>query len=48
MNPERRLILVFAGIGLVLIAAVLFPLAALAQDSTPEPPSAAMPESTTM
>lgn len=48
MNPERRLILVFAGIGLVLIAAGLLPLAAFAQEATTEPAPAATPEATTM
>lgn len=46
MNSERRLILTFAGIGLVLIAAGLLPLAAFGQEATPEPIAEITPEST--
>ena len=37
MRSERRLVLLFAGFGLALIGAGLLPLAALAQEATPEP-----------
>lgn len=48
MNFERRLILVFAGFGLVLIAAGLLPLSAIAQEATTEPAPAATAEATVM
>ncbi|MFN8378154.1 MAG: cytochrome c3 family protein [Anaerolineae bacterium] len=46
MNSERRLILIFATIGLALVVAGLLPLSVSAQESTPEPVVEVTPEAT--
>jgi hypothetical protein len=47
MNSERRLILGFAGLGLVLIAIALLPLGVSAQEAPAEPAAVVTPEATT-